>query len=70
MGTRKDQKVLNVHIPSDLYDMYAKTCIDLQISKTEGIVRYFQYLKKTHHKKRRALDENTDSDFTLDDRDH
>lgn len=63
------KKALNVDLPADLYDMYAKMCIDLNISKTEGIVQYFKYLQKQNYRQRRTLNETTESDFTLDDRD-
>lgn len=40
-------KRLNVNVPTELYDMYAKLCIDWNVSLTEGIIRYFKYLEKT-----------------------
>lgn len=52
---KKGKKVLNVHIPADLYDTYAKVCIDLGISKTEGIVQYFRFLK-SHQAQRRRIE--------------
>jgi len=63
---KQGKKALNVMIPADLHDMYAKLCIDLGITKTEGIVEYFQYLKKTYYKHRQVLDEKSDADFKLD----
>jgi len=66
MKRNTGKKALNLNVPADLYDMYAKLCIDLGISKTEGIIQYFRYLRAQYYKKRNALDEESESDFKLD----
>ena len=57
---------LNIRIPAELYQMYAKLCIDHGITKTDGIVNYLKYLQGKHQKKRDLLDEETTDDFNLD----
>jgi hypothetical protein len=49
------KKVLNIRIPADLYDSFAKLCIDYGITKTAGIVLYMKYLKQQHNIKRTLL---------------
>lgn len=64
---RPKKKSLNLEIPVDLYNMFAKTCIDYGITKTEGIIRYFKYLQHQQRRKKEILDEGTATDtFTLD----
>ena len=62
---QKGKKTLNVDIPSDLFNMYSKLCIDLEITKTEGLIRYFKYLSKMYYKRRRAINEKSEPDFKL-----
>ena len=59
---------MNLDVPADLYDMYGKLCIDYGITKTEGIVRYFRYLKSQNYKLRKVLNDRSVSDFKLDER--
>ena len=68
MVKNQGKRALCLDIPIELYNMFAKLCIELGISKTEGVTRYFQYLQKRHHMQRKALDEQSDSDFKLDER--
>lgn len=56
------KKQLHMMIPTELYDMYAKLCIDWGITKTEGIIRYFKYLEKTKWKR-----EKNDDTISMDD---
>lgn len=58
---KKPTKRLNVDIPVELYDMYAKLCIDWNISLTAGIIKYFKYLEKTKWKR-----ESTDDTINMD----
>lgn len=60
------KKAMNLDLPADLYDMYAKLCIDLGITKTEGIIKYMRYLQAQYYKHRQALDEDSKPDFRLD----
>lgn len=55
-------KGLTFNVPIDLADSFHKTCIDFQMTKTEAILRYLEYLRKTHKKDRRLLDEDSDPD--------
>lgn len=66
MNKKAGKRALNMDIPADLFDMYAKLCIDEGITKTEGIVRYLRYLQKQYYKHRRVLDEDSKPDFKLD----
>lgn len=66
VNKRLGKRSINLDVPADLYDMYAKLCIDLGITKTEGIVRYMRYLQKQHYKHRRVLDEESPQSFKLD----
>ena len=43
-------KRINMRIPTELYNMFAKKCIDESITMTEGFVRYLKYLEKTKWK--------------------
>lgn len=52
----KANKQLCVKIDPDLYNDFAKICIDLSVSKTEAIVKYMQYLRNTSKYNRRLLD--------------
>lgn len=63
----KGKKVLNVHLPKELYEMYAKLCIDLGISKTDGIIQYMEYLNAQpwHKRKGTVLNEGKQSNFKL-----
>ncbi len=62
------KRALNVDVPADLYNMFAKLCIDLEITKTEAITKYLKYLQKQYYKQRQVLDEDSKPDFKLDDR--
>lgn len=62
----KGKRSLNLKFDVDLYDFFAKLCIDLGVTKTEAITQYFQYLKKLHNKKRRLLSENSEETFRVD----
>lgn len=53
----KGKKTLSVQIPADLYGVFAKLCLDHEISKTEGIVRYIKWLNLHHRNNRKLLDE-------------
>lgn len=68
MARRPGITQLNVDIPTQLYIMYSKLCIDLGISKAEGIIRYLEYLQKQSHRSRKnkALHEGSDETFKLD----
>lgn len=68
MAKQLGKRALNLDIPIELYNMYAKLCIDLGITKTDGIIQYLQYLHAQYYKNRRALNEHSQSDFQLDDR--
>lgn len=65
--SKEGVKALNIRIPAKLYDMYAKLCIDEGITKTEGIIRYFEYLAKMHNWNRRALNEQSKQNFSISD---
>jgi hypothetical protein len=65
MTKKTGKKTLSVELPVDLYDMYAKLCIDLNLTKTEGIYRYLQYLQKKYYKHRQAINADSDDDFSL-----
>lgn len=65
---QKGKKTLNIDIPADLFNFYAKACIDAEITKTEGIVRYMKYLRKQPFRSREFLNEDTESNFKLDGR--
>jgi hypothetical protein len=60
------KKSLNLDVPADLHDMYSKLCIDLGITKTDGIVQYLRYLQKQHYKHRQVLNDTSPPDFKLD----
>lgn len=60
------KKALNLDIPVDLYTMYAKLCVDLDITKTEGIIQYLRYLQAQYYKHRQVLNEDSRPDFKLD----
>ena len=60
------KKTLNVDIPLDLFTMYSKLCVDLGITKTQGIIQYFRYLKKQYHHHRQVLNEKSKSEFRID----
>lgn len=62
------KKALNIDLPVDLYNMFAKLCIDLGITKTEGIVQYLRYLQAQQYKARKPLNEQSKQDFKLDSR--
>jgi hypothetical protein len=64
----KEKKVINIHIPTELHDAFAKLCVDYGITKTEAILRYMRYLKAQHISKRRLVDEHSRSHFKLDQR--
>jgi hypothetical protein len=66
MTKRTGKKSLSLDIPVDLFNMYAKLCIDLGITKTEGITQYFQYLQAIYHRQRDILNEKSDASFKLD----
>jgi hypothetical protein len=40
------KRALNMLLPSDLYISFSKLCIDLGISKTEGIIRCLKRVEK------------------------
>lgn len=42
-------KAMYLSIPIDLYNLYAKICADLGITKKEGFLRYLKYLEKKHN---------------------
>jgi hypothetical protein len=65
---QKGKKTLHVDIPVDLFNMYTKLCVDLEITKTEGLIRYFKYLQKQYYKRRRAINEKSEPDFKLHER--
>jgi hypothetical protein len=53
-------------VPLELYDMYAKLCITLGITKKEGIIQYLKFLKKQHHHRRKLLsDKSNPTTFEL-----
>ena len=43
-------KRLNANIPTELFNMFAKKCIDENITMTEALIKYLQYLEKTKWK--------------------
>lgn len=63
---KRGKRALNLDIPENLYNMFAKLCIDAGITKTEAIVRYINYLQQQRHGSRRLLDEDSKSNFKLD----
>lgn len=70
MEKRPGKHSLNIDIPVELYTMYAKLCVDLGITKTEGIVQYLKYLKAQGIRERRlrVLHGKSKGDFKLDGR--
>lgn len=62
---RIGKKRITVDVPSELYDMFAKLCIDNSITKTEGLVRYLKFLKEKNYHCRNLVNENTNSNFDL-----
>lgn len=62
---KEAQRVLNVEIPADLWQMFSKLCIDEEVSKKEAIVQYFKYLKAKNNKSRRLLNETSEDNFKL-----
>ena len=62
------KKCLSVNIPEDLYYMFAKVCVNLHITKTEGITRYLRYLKRRigKGKCKKVSYEDIESQFNLD----
>lgn len=60
----KGTKILYIHIPFELYDMYDKICKKKGISKKQGIVDYFKYLY-WHEGSTILIDEESDYDFKL-----
>lgn len=59
-------KQLHVYIPNELHDMLRRLSIQTGISATQIIVRYLEYLKSHHYKKRTPLDEQCDEVFKLE----
>ena len=68
MTRKKGTKGLNVNLPLDLYVMLKKLSIDKRITISSIIIQYLQYLKNKHHKSRKVLNEDSTSDFELDER--
>lgn len=66
MASQHGKKILYASIDAELFNMYSKLCIDMGITKTDGLIQYFKYLKKQHHNQREGLNERTKSDFRLD----
>lgn len=62
------KKAFNIDLPVDLYNMFAKLCVDYGITKTEGIIRYLKFLQKQHHRERELLNERSRKPFKLDDK--
>jgi hypothetical protein len=60
------KRSITVDLPIQLFNMYAKLCVDLQISKTEGFIRYLKWVNMHKPPQRRLLNEHTESDFKLD----
>ena len=66
MSKKYGKRVLSVQIPTALFHMYSKVCIDAGVTKTEGIVQYFEYLKGLKPQYRRMVDGDSERNFKLD----
>jgi hypothetical protein len=66
MSIKPGNKRVSLDVPEKLYALYCKLCLDLGITRTEGLIRYFKYLSTYHHKQRKALDEKSNTNFRLD----
>lgn len=42
----RERRALNLLIPSNLYVFFAKMCIDLGITKTEGMIRCLEKVRE------------------------
>lgn len=66
MFKKQGRKTLSVLVPIRLHDMFNKLCIDHEISKTQAIIRYLQYLQAKPYEKRKLLYAKSKPDFKLD----
>lgn len=66
MPAPKGKRTISADVDVDLYNSFAKACIDAGVSKTEALVRYIRYLQKQPSRGRKLLDEHSESDFKLD----
>lgn len=62
---REGKKALNIDVPTRLYAMFAKLCIDMGVTKTEAITRYLEFLEAKYHRQRRFLDAESREEFNL-----
>jgi hypothetical protein len=60
------KRSITVDVPIGLFNMYAKLCVDAGISKTEGFLRYLEYLASRHQRQRELVNELSNTTFILD----
>lgn len=65
-GKHLGKRSITVDIPLGLFNMYAKLCVDAGISKTEGILRYLEYLASRQQRQRELVNELSNTTFVLD----
>ena len=65
---REGKRPVTFFISIDLYNLYAKACIDADITMTTGFVRYLEYLKgeKSERRGKKLLYEGKESSFRLE----
>ena len=63
---RPGKKRITFYLDKDEYEVVAKLGIKYDITLTELFRRYARYLMTKDYRSRKALDENTDSDFMPD----
>ena len=62
-----EKRSINMRVPSELYIMVRRLCVDYDLSITDLFVKYLNYLKKFHYTQREVLDEQSRKTFSLDD---
>lgn len=69
MKTLNNSKLVSFRVPLDLLDFFSKICREHQVTKTEAVLRYIEFLEAQHHnKKEKLLNAKSHPDtFSLDD---
>lgn len=68
MGKYSKERNLGVRVPGELYAMLSRLCIDLELTKTDIIVKYLEYLQAQNFKERSILDADSEPLFKPENR--